>query len=376
MHLRRRFPAYVCLALLAAAPACSDDDPAVVFDAEDDRGGRVVPDGGLIDVAEDADDATDAQADTPDDAPDASADAAPDAEPDVEADAQPDAQPDVSTDIGEDPCDQDGDGYRAISCGGNDCDDESIRDNPGARERCDFTDNNCSGGNNEGIVCEFYALTGDNFDTGAQAGLYLVDPFAATYTRVDDVPDGSFDFDTTSDGTLYSMTEDDLFRYDEANDRWDNIANLSGVATNANGLAIDSGNVAYVTAENFVYEVDLVTGAIREVGSMGTDAGVQFYSSGDCVVDKNDVLYVSSRYGDITDERDCLVRVDTVTGQGTFLGILSHDRVYALTAAWGFMFGLTSSGELINIDPTTGTSTLVANLDNLRFFGAASTPGR
>ena len=270
------------------------------------------------------------------------------------------------------PCDEDGDGYRALRCGGNDCDDSGIRDNPGAAERCDFVDNNCSGDNNEGIVCEFYALTGE-LDTGA-AGLYLVDPFRAVYTRINDVPAGSFDFDTTSDGTLYSMTAEALFRYDDGNDRWVNVANIAGEATNANGLAIDSGDVAYVTAENNVFEVDLNDGTIREIGQMGSDAGVDFYSSGDCVVDKNDVLYVSSRYGGFDDERDCLVRVDTATGRGTFLGVLSHDRVYGLTSAWGFMFGLTSSGELLNIDPVEGTSTLIGNLDELRFFGAASPP--
>ena len=355
-----RISSRIALALLLFTPACSDDASAPEADAGDDRGGRVIPDAAGVDILEE-DGSTDA------------ADVLAEVGPDVDAADDPEVD---APDLGDDPCDEDGDGYRALRCGGNDCDDSSIRDNPGAAERCDFVDNNCSGDNNEGIVCEFYALTGENFDTGLAAGLYLVDPFRAVYTRINDVPAGSFDFDTTSDGTLYSMTAEALFRYDDGNDRWVNVANIAGEATNANGLAIDSGDVAYVTAENNVFEVDLNDGTIREIGQMGSDAGVDFYSSGDCVVDKNDVLYVSSRYGGFDDERDCLVRVDTATGRGTFLGVLSHDRVYGLTSAWGFMFGLTSSGELLNIDPVEGTSTLIGNLDELRFFGAASTPGR
>ncbi|HSQ67931.1 MAG TPA: hypothetical protein VLM85_32195 [Polyangiaceae bacterium] len=51
-----------------------------------------------------------------------------------------------------DPCDKDGDGYKALSCGGNDCNDDDPRVNPGAGFRTDVPDSgpipgdwNCDG---------------------------------------------------------------------------------------------------------------------------------------------------------------------------------------------------------------------------------------
>ncbi len=47
--------------------------------------------------------------------------------------------------------DSDGDGHRAQACGGDDCNDNDMRDRPGAAERCDNLDNDCDGTRDEGI---------------------------------------------------------------------------------------------------------------------------------------------------------------------------------------------------------------------------------
>jgi hypothetical protein len=60
--------------------------------------------------------------------------------PDVPRDVRADAPGDVA-----DPCDQDGDGFRATSCGGDDCDDARADVHPGAIEPCDGVDENCDG---------------------------------------------------------------------------------------------------------------------------------------------------------------------------------------------------------------------------------------
>ena len=58
-------------------------------------------------------------------------------------------------------------------------------------------------------------------------------------------------------------------------------------------------------------------------------------------------------------------------------GLPRVDPAYALAdmIAWGELYGVTQSGELISIDPQTGASTTVHNFDH-RWYGAASTPRR
>ncbi len=55
---------------------------------------------------------------------------------------------------GSDPCDLDGDGHRAESCGGGDCNDRNDRVNPGIAEACEgAVDENCDGAIDEGCDC-------------------------------------------------------------------------------------------------------------------------------------------------------------------------------------------------------------------------------
>lgn len=83
----------------------------------------------------DASDAADVASDVP--SIDTGADASLDLS-DVRVDVPMDIAPDVN-------CDADGDGHRAVSCGGDDCDDANPDAHPGALEYCDGIDENCDG---------------------------------------------------------------------------------------------------------------------------------------------------------------------------------------------------------------------------------------
>jgi len=79
--------------------------------------------------------------------------------------------------------DADHDGYDAISCGGNDCDDNNASINPGATEVCDEVDNNCDGSVDEGLITTYYHdFDSDTFgnasvsiDACVAPGAYVVD---------------------------------------------------------------------------------------------------------------------------------------------------------------------------------------------------------
>ncbi|MFT4704241.1 MAG: hypothetical protein ACI81R_001937 [Bradymonadia bacterium] len=354
MHtLRLTRPAFVALLLVTAA--CGDDPIIVPTDA-------VERDISFRDTDEDAVVETDAGSDVPD----TTATDTDDGEADTAGDAVVDA-PDTTVDTGPNLCDRDNDGVESTACGGLDCNDDEPRDRPGVPERCDFADNNCNGDVNDGIPCVFFGHSGD--------ALYEIDPFRGTANEVGEVP-RLLDFDTAPDGTLYGITAEALFSYDERRQRWDEVGQLGVEDFGANGLAIDSTSTGFATASNTLYRINLETGAAIIVGDMGVIEGRVVTSSGDCVIDKGDVLYMTSKDPEDRDRADDLVIIDSRTGAATLIGQVGFGRVFGLTAAWGYLFGLTVEGELIEIDVNTGEGNLLMELGDIGWFGAASTPAR
>lgn len=255
--------------------------------------------------------------------------------------------------------DRDGDGAKDQACGGQDCDDDNPAIGPSAPELCDEHDNDCDGQLNQGLQCQFYAQSSDY--------LFEVDPFEKSATQLSTVPN-LFDIDTHPDGTLYGITASALLEYDANADSWAVIGQL-GVTGTPNGLAINNQGTAFMTASNDVYTVDLETGAAIHVGAMGGT----YNSSGDCVVNKDNSLYMSSNHNFAG---DALVIIDGTTGQAQDVGVMNFSEVYGLTAAWGRMFGMTGSGQLIEINSGTGQATLIHTFPGIMWYGAASTPQR
>ena len=275
-----------------------------------------------------------------------------DAGADVEVDAS--VEPDVTCQK-----DADQDGHIAMECGGDDCDDNNGARSPSRPEICDEIDNNCNDIVNDGITCEFYAHS----DTK----LYRLDPFKKTLVEVADLP-GLFDIDTHPDGTLYGLSPEYLYRFNAQTNAWSNLPQgLGADVGNANGMAIDSEGTVYITSDNKLYGADLTTGVAQFKGNMGG-----FYqSSGDCVVTKQDVLYMTSSHT----PTDSLVFVDGLNAQTTQVGVTGVDSIWGLTAAWGRLWGVTSEGDLVEINQNTGAATRVHTFA-ASFYGAASTPDR
>lgn len=276
----------------------------------------------------------------------------------------PDAQSDTdSEDASVDPdlgctTDEDGDGYISMECGGDDCDDTNAAVNPGQNEVCDQYDNNCDSEINGGIDCQFYAQS----DTM----LYLIEPFRMEIEEVTPVP-GLFDIDTHPDGTLYGITSTHLFEFDPATETWTQFPNAMGNLGTANGMAIDNDGTVFITSSSTLYTADLETGLAMEIGSIAP-----FVSSGDTVVTKDQTLYMTSSHA----PTDTLIWIDGRDGSPTFVGTTGFDEIWGLTAAYNRLFGLTASGELIELDTATGAATLLHTFGDVSFFGAASTPGR
>ncbi len=260
-------------------------------------------------------------------------------------------------------------GYARVA---GDCDDQNPSRNPGLSEICDDLDNDCDEVLNQGITCEFFVHSREE--------LYRIDPFKLTisFDGIIDTPRPLLDIDTHPNGQLYGISSETLYAYiyNSATDVWEwrQVGDLQESLQGANGLAIDRNGQAYATARNELFEIDLQTG---RASSPSTLSG-QVNSSGDCVVNKGNSLFMTSKPDEQgSDRNDELLSVQRNTNTTTVVGLTNHRRIYGLTAAWGRLFGVTSDAELIEIDQGTGESRLLKQFNNVdTFFGAASTPNR
>lgn len=259
---------------------------------------------------------------------------------------------------GQDPCDMDGDGYRSIACGGNDCDDNDPFVNPGAAESCSFQDNNCDGTINSGLNCTFYAHSPNV--------LYRIDPFLKTSESLGLLPASLGDIDTHPNGVLYGITSTTLFKLEPGSTQWQTVGSM-GTIGNANGLCIDFDGKAYITASSTLYTVNLESAQSSPVGGLQPS----FTSSGDCVVNKTNTLYMTASGSN----SDSLILIERDTARTTNIGSTGFPEIYALTSAWGYLFGLTGQGHLISINTQTGQGERLHTFPHT-FYGAASTPER
>ena len=267
-----------------------------------------------------------------------------------------------SSDPGIEPgCDVDGDLFESEACGGDDCDDTDASIRPDQFESCDFIDNNCDGNINEGLNCTVYAHNATE--------LFSVDPFKGSLTYVGAVP-GVVDFDTDTDGNLFGISASMLYRLNEPTGEWIEVGELGETDGQANGFAIDAQGNAYATSGAYLYSVNLETGETQTVGMVGED----IWSSGDCVVNKSNTLFMTS--SDSSTPGDDLVLVDAATGVGTIVGNLEVGQIYGLTAAWGYMFGFTADGRVIQINESEATAVQLHHFTERVFYGAASSPSR
>ena len=229
-----------------------------------------------------------------------------------------------------------------------------------------------SDGNSEGdaSVTHVYAHSSST--------LYRVDPDTLVVTMVGDFgwshgADQMTDLAIDKNGLMIGMSYSAVYRIDTMTAKATRLSD--GLAGNFNGLSFvpaamlgqtgDDILVATRGEDGGVFRVDPMTGATSAVGDMGN-----FESSGD-LVSVSGLGTLQTTGNDFSVDR--LARLAPNTFAATPIGTdIGFSDVWGIAYWKNRVFGFTSYGEFITIDPTTGVGTLVQG-NGPSWWGAAVT---
>jgi hypothetical protein len=192
--------------------------------------------------------------------------------------------------------------------------------------------------------------------------LYGVDLPAGVVTRIGSTRGVVLD-DIALDphGTLYGVGSA-LYTVDTKTGAPKVVAMLSlGVTLNALDFA-DDGTL-YAAGGSDVYTIDVKTGNLVQVATYP----VPYSSSGDLAIIGNQLLATVSGGG----RTDTLLSIDLTTFEATVIGQTGFSQIYGLAAYGKQLFGYTSSGDVLQIDPATAKSTVLAKTGT-PFYGASA----
>ncbi|HJR79083.1 MAG TPA: hypothetical protein VJ821_03355 [Anaerolineales bacterium] len=197
----------------------------------------------------------------------------------------------------------------------------------------------------------------------ASSHLWELDPSTGTGTR--QIPTGYTITDIAFDGNiLYGINYSQLFRIDPASGARSIIGSMG--YGNVNALTVASNGTMYAATVSGVFlRINKATGAGTLLGSFGSGIG----SSGDLAIRSDNTMYAAvTRSGT---SNNWLARININTGQATLVGDMGASGVFGLDFMDGELYGVTSNGRLLRIDPATGGSTYIQTFS--ASFGGLST---
>jgi hypothetical protein len=141
---------------------------------------------------------------------------------------------------------------------------------------------------------------------------------------------------------------------------------IGGIGFTTNGLAVAADGTIYAgTLAGELIRINPVTGAGTLVGNFG--GGLT--SSGDLVLDSNDVLYGALDSGGTV----VLARIDRNTGAATVIGPTGLNDVYGLAFFCCRLYGASSAGGLADVNVASGNATVIGR-NTLTHWGMTAGP--
>lgn len=176
------------------------------------------------------------------------------------------------------------------------------------------------------------------------------------------------DLVATPDGYMYGISGTTVYRINlEDTTRSTRVGDHGLVNPYGVGLG-DDGQVYAMTSDGRLFVIDPATARSREVGRLGGG----FVASGDLAV-AGDVIYASVKD---PARREHLVTVDPATGAARPVALFADavtgapiSNVFGLVCSKGTLYGLTSSGAILRVNPTNGRCTVLTNT-GIAWWGA------
>jgi hypothetical protein len=165
------------------------------------------------------------------------------------------------------------------------------------------------------------------------------------------------------DGTLYGVGGPGLYTVDTKTGAAKFVVSVDEIF-NALDFAPDGTLYGALEGGGEVYTIDPKTGDTTQVATY--PAGYE--SSGDLAVIGNQLLATVTSGGT---GNDVLVSIDLTTFEASVIGTTGYRQIYGLAAYGTQLFGYTDSGLVIQIDPTTAKTTLLAKT-GITFYGASA----
>lgn len=186
----------------------------------------------------------------------------------------------------------------------------------------------------------------DSIYIGDSAGyLDRVDTVSGTAQRIGPMASVMTDLAFGPGGELFGVDFKALYRIDLATGA---TTFLHSLDSPANALIADADGKLYFTDTGGRLFQTTASSPATLIGASG------FTSAGDLVF-IHSTLYLTSTSGQ-------LVQVDPLTGTGTPVGQMGYTDVYGLAYVGGQLYGFTNSGAMLSINPNTGATVELARL--------------
>jgi len=187
----------------------------------------------------------------------------------------------------------------------------------------------------------------------SNGGIYDVDTTsgAATFVATSVV---MTDLARDANGDLWGVTFDNLYHFDTSTKTFTDVGALNAPYMNA--LTFGSDGTLYGSSykNTNLYTIDTLSGAasIEGAGSFTSSGDLSFNAVGD--------LFLAADTGD-----DTLVNVDPSTGSTTDIGLTGVNDLFGLAFVDGVMYGVSAARDLYTIDTSTGAATSIGPITGI-----------